>query len=43
MSQPLTRQSLSIELDEWCNNRTKQGRLPDNIWAKTLKLLKIIL
>jgi|SaaInlStandDraft_7_1057024.scaffolds.fasta_scaffold186083_1 hypothetical protein len=40
MSQPLTLQSLSIELDEWRKNRTKQGRLPDNIWTKTLKLLE---
>ena len=40
MSQPLTLQSLSIELDEWRKNQTKQGRLPDNIWTKTLKLLE---
>ncbi|MBT4964172.1 MAG: hypothetical protein HOI53_00250 [Francisellaceae bacterium] len=39
MSQP-TLQSLSIELDEWRENITKQGRLPDNIWTKTLKLLE---
>ncbi|MBT4963776.1 MAG: hypothetical protein HON32_06310 [Francisellaceae bacterium] len=40
MSQPLTLQSLSIELDEWRKNRTKQGRLPTDIWTKTLKLLE---
>ena len=40
MSPPLTLQSLSVELDEWRKNRVKQGRLPDNIWTKTLKLLE---
>jgi hypothetical protein len=40
MSEPLTLNSVRLELDSWRATREKQGRLPDTIWDKILNLLK---
>ncbi len=39
MSATNTLEAVCIELDHWRSTRKKSGKIPDKIWAKTLKLL----
>jgi hypothetical protein len=39
MDTSFTLESLRVELDNWRSTRTKQGRIPDDLWTKAISLL----
>ena len=40
MDQSFTLDSVYDEFNQWRSTRTKQGRIPDNLWAKAIHLLE---